>query len=799
MLIVYWCVAWLAGIGLGQQAGLPAWVWAAAALIFVIVALLSPKQTSLIDPKPFWRSAFSCGAVFALAALRLSLANPAFDETDVATYNDADFVTLRGWIVDAPDIRDNHTNLRVQAESIEVNFEPHEVNGLVLVQAPHNDAYRYGDQVEVRGQINTPPEFEGFSYRDYLARQGVYSLLQFTQVEILEGRRRGSPLRALMLDLRTAANHAIIRLLPDPQASLLAGILLGIESGISPEVREAFNAVGATHVIAISGSNMAILGGLILLITRRFLPERVAIGLTIGGLFAYASFVGGDAAVMRAAIMTAVGLFATQVGQRAWGLTSLAFTGMIMTLLNPFTLWDVGFQLSFLATLGLILFVDPLQMLMENGLSVLLSAERAKQIMAALSDALVVTIAAQITTTPIIAYHFERFSLLSLPVNLLIIPVQTPLMIIGGIGVILALVIWPLGQIITWGSWLFLSWTWWMVDLFAQLPFASLEVLNPQPNLVWGLYIGMFGLATVANQSEKQRVRFTNWLGRALSTKLVAAAGLIVAAILGAVALSLPDGRMHVTFIDMGAGTSTLIETPSGRHILIDAGNSGRRLSTALGSELGFWERRIDLVILTQQTENHIAGLPPVLNRYDVDAVMTNGVNRSTQLAGEVWQGLEDVGAQEVVAQPGMTIRVEDGVTIEVLHTQSAAPRDEDDAGNPVVLLITYGDALFLIPGDLREEGLRALLAQSQRWRLDVTVLQIPRSGHRDAINATFVEAVNPQVSVLSVDEANRFDLPHHETMLLFENLDSPLYRTDQHGTIRMSTDGGSLWIRTDR
>ncbi len=792
MLLPLLVAAWLVGIAISRLADVPWWLWLILlppSVIGIIIA--RPKKTSLN-----WRSVFACGIAFSLGAVRLAVAMPTFGDGDLAAYNEQGFVTIEGLIIDGPDVRDTHVNLRVRAETLTLDEgEPFPVKGIVLVQAPLVGAYRYGDPVTITGELLTPPESDDFSYRDYLARQGVHSMMQYTQIEVT-GPRRGNPIRAVMLDFRATAHRTIMRLLPDPQASLLAGILLGIETGISPEVRDAFNAVGATHVIAISGSNLAILGGLIMSLTRRFMRERRAAAITIVGILTYAVFVGADAAVLRAAIMVALGLVAAQLGRQTWAFASIAFAALLMTVINPLTLWDVGFQLSFLATLGLVLYVDPLQNWLAKGLSKLLSADNAQQIVAAISDAFVVTVAAQITTTPIMAYYFGRFSVLSLPVNFLIIPAQTPLMVLGGLGVIAALLVWPLGQILTWGSWVFLSFTLWVVRIFARLPFASLEIGQTAAIWIWAIYGIMFGLTYLAYQPEDKRAMWRERLAQAFSIKVVGFAGLLIAVLLFAAVWALPDGKLHVTFIDVGDGVATLIQTPTGRDILVDAGGSGRQLSTALGDSLPFWDRHVDLLILSQPTKTHMGGLLPVLERYRVDAVMTNGVRGDSELNAALWAKLEEQGAQEVIAQPGTRIDVGDGVLLTVLYTQAAPlPDGEDGSGEPVVLMLTYGDARILLTGDLTGESEAALLAGD--WPLDSTVLQVPARGHRAVSGEDFLNVVNPQINVLPVNAGNRYGLPHPETLSRLEALDASLYRLDQSGSVELITNGRELSIRT--
>lgn len=790
--IVYLALSWLSGILISKSAGIHWGYW-------LILFFLSLVCAGILRRNTGWRLIFACAAMLSGGAAAYNSRVPVIDESVVAFYNDGDFVTISGWIVDAPDSRENHVNLRIKAQSLQIeNSAERPVDGLLLVQTSLATEYHYGDTVTLKGKLYTPPEFDTFSYRDYLSRQGIYSLMPYAQVA-LSGSGKGSRLRAALFNIRERANRSIIRMLPDPQASLLAGILLGIETGISADIREDFNAVSATHVIAISGSNLVILAGLVQEITKRFVRKRWWItAITIGSILLYTAFVGADAAVLRAAIMTSLALFATQVGRQTYGLASLSFAAIVMTIINPMLVWDIGFQLSFLATLGLIFYVDPLKTAFKKALTAFSSEEKANQIVGVLSDGVVVSLAAQITTTPIMAYTFERASPLALPVNLLIVPAQPPIMIFGGLSVLASFVFVPLGQILAWIAWLFLSWTTLVVRFFASLPLASVSVQNISPIVIWGIYLVLFGSTLFAIQSEGKRSQQMNWLKQAFSVKAISAGGLIAAALMLSAAFSLPDDRLHLYFIDVGDGNAFLVKTPSGRQVLINAGGGGRKLSTELGRTLPFWDKRLDLLVITTPAQSNIEALPTILNRYQFDAVMTNGVNYNTQTALLVDNLLQEQGAQHVVARKGSMVNVGDGVSISVLYApdyNASAPGDE--AGDPVILLLTYRDFRVLMASRMTPEIERDLAKEA--YLLDSTVLLVPRAGHADENSESFISMANPQVAVISVDVGNRSGLPHDDTLYRIRSAGADIYRTDQSGTIHMVIDGDSLLIIPDR
>ena len=236
-------------------------------------------------------------------------------------------------------------------------------------------------------------------------------------------------------------------------------MLLGIESGIPDDVAEAFKATGTTHVIVISGSNIALLSGVLMAGLSRVLGKRRAAFPAIAGIILYVLLVGADAAALRAGLMGGLFILAIYFGRRSTAYVSLCASALFMTVLNPLTLWDIGFQLSFMATLGLILFTPTIEGQFERLLARGLTRERMRRVMGILNDALIVTLAAQVTTLPVIVYYFGRISLISLVTNFFILPAQPPIMT-GGMATLVAGLAWePLARGLALIPWLFLTYT----------------------------------------------------------------------------------------------------------------------------------------------------------------------------------------------------------------------------------------------------------------------------------------------------------------------------------------------------
>ncbi len=648
-------------IGLGWSIGIWAAFTFALSSTLLIIALIVPIAGII-----FWRDAPRARlAWFALLAallggLRAVAARPVFDAGSLAAYNDLGVVTITGVVDDYPDRRDTFVNLRLRAETLSLSdSDPISIAGVALVRADRFAVHRYGDRLEVTGQIQSPPEFSSFNYRDYLASRGIHSIIDRPRIDLI-ARDQGSPILTVLYDLKDRARDTIATILPEPQASLLTGILLGDESSIPQSVKDDFRLTGTSHIIAISGYNFSVLIALVSVPAVRLFGRRRAFPILLLIVFAYTVFVGASAAVVRAAIMGALTLWAVYLGRQTAALNSLFVAAIGMTLLDPFTLGDVGFQLSFAATLGLVLYTRPLQALAERGLTHLFSAELGKKIVGVLSDAVIVTLAAQITTLPVLIVVFRQISILTLLVNALVLPAQTGVMLFGGLALLAGMLFLPLGQLIGWAAWLFLTWTIQVIHLFAFVPGVSIDLGYVDP--MWGVaYVAALAAITFyASRNTEQRAEVRQRMAKFLSPRLAVPA-IGIAALLGAVALSWrPDGKLHVHALNVDGGP-VFVQTPQGRQILIGGSNSPSALLAALGARMPFWDRDLDLLVVTRDDSRSLNGILAVIDRYHVKQIVS--VEIGDTRAGREW--LDALGAKGIDAiEAGSDIGIEDGIAL---------------------------------------------------------------------------------------------------------------------------------------
>jgi competence protein ComEC len=790
MTLIALSTAWLIGIAAAHYVNLPL-------ELIGLLAVLPLAALILWRDDPKVRQVAACGLFLLLGSTRYTISLPDLSDPDhVAAYRDQGEVTLWGMVVEEPDVRDTYTNLRLMVDRVQVGDEEHRVTGKVLIRAPRYPPYMYGDELEVEGKLETPPVFEDFSYRDYLARRGIHGMIGWPRITLLS-RGGGSTLYRALLVVKAQIQATIAHILPEPEASLLTGILLGVESGIPERVKDAFSTSGTMHVVAISGFNISVITLMISVATRGSAGRRWVAPLTVAGIWAYAILVGATPSVTRAAFMGSLYPLARLFGREADILTGCLLASLVVTLLNPLVLWDVGFQLSFAATLGLIFYSRPFQDAGELGLSQILPSGWVERALYLLREGLLTTLAAQITTLPLLLRYFGQLSLVSFVTNALILPVQPAVMLCGGVATVLGFISPSLGRALGWVAWLPLTYTIRMVEWTSGFPWASVPVGSFGPGLALAWYSILAALTLWLRQSPESRRTWLDRLRSGVATVLLLGALLVAALLVWAAVLSLPDRRLHVVFFDVGQGDAIFIRSPHGHQILVDGGPSPTLLLDALGRAMPFWDRSLDLVALTHPDEDHLAGLIPVLERYQVGHAIEPALPHETPLAEQWERLLLQRGVPQVMSQRGMRIALEDGLLLEVLHPgpQMLRGTDADDNNNSLVLRVVYGGASFLLTGDLEHEGERALLRTGQPVRSHV--LKVAHHGAGSATGEPFLAAVDPQLAIISVGEDNRFDHPAVELLGRLDQRGISILRTDQQGQIELITDGERIWVRT--
>lgn len=772
-------VAWMVGVFAARQLSWRLWQWGVLLLLAGTAAAWLRRKTSLV-----W--VFTLTVLFCMGGVRYQLSQSAPDPADLAYYNDSEEVVVIGAIVDIPDVRDDYIGLVVAVDRI-LSVEDgtwQAVEGRLLARVDRFGNWRYGDPVWLRGAMETPPIFEGFNYQDYLARSDIHSLM----TDAIAGRaglRSGNLVLRWIYDYRTLARQTIDRIFPDPEAALLAGILLGDESAITQDVRSDFNLTGTTHIIAISGFNMTIIASIFIQLFGRWLGQRrglLAAGIAIG---LYTLLVGADAAVVRAAIMAGVSLLARRWGRQVDAMASLGAASLLMTLANPLTLWDVSFQLSFAATLGLILYAEPLQNWFVDRSSIWLGEQRARRWAGPVGEFVLFTLAAQITTAPIMAYYFNRVSIISFLANPVILPVQPAVMILGGIAVVMGTIWLPAGQVLAWAAWPFSTFTIRAVRWLAGFPHGSLALGEVGWLAMLLFYSLLFGITwlwrgTSAEsrlgrrlEAVKQRLRFSPVL---LATILALLNGLIWHA-----SVRQPDGRLHLTMLDIGEGEAILVQPADGGAVLIGGGSSPMRLSNALGERLAVLERRLNWAAVGGTRYEQIAGLAGTIERFPPSQIWMAGPAGGSAYRRLVTQ-IRDLGIPSIDIREGQRLVLGSETWLEVVAHGSQGAAFLLSHGRLRVLLLSGVDPAMMEAG-LQVEGIQVVVLAD---------------GGNLAVNPPeWLRDLTPLAVLISVEAGNWRGLPSPELLEGLEGM--TVLRTDIHGSVELISDGERLWVWVER
>ncbi len=644
-------------------------------------------------------------------------------------------VAVTGVIADWPEARANQIRYRVRVEAIHTRGQWQPAAGTLLLTAAPYPAFSYGDRVRAVGRLALPPVFKTFDYRAYLARQGIHAVMRAERVLPLEA-ELGSPFWHWLYGVRARASRVINLTLPEPYASLANGILLGIESSIPRDLYDDFNATGTSHIIVISGFNIAIVMGLFLAVLGPWLGRRRAAAVAIVGVALYVLLVGADAAVVRAGIMGGLYAAAMALRRQTQVLNTLCASALLMLVANPLTLWDLGFQLSFLATLGLILLVPLLQRPFRRALARYVPDSWQSPALSLLNEAVIVTLAAQVATTPLIVATFGRVSLVSLLTNALILPVQPLIMVGAGISTLAGFLYLPLGQLLALVPLIPLAWTVAMVEVTARWPGAGVEVPAAFMALARGYYpaLALFLLWWYRWRPRGHRVRLPVALGPGRRVNIAARGGLLV----GALALVLWSGTrapLVSARLSLYPGGHVMVRAPQVGDVLLPArGARGRFPNLPASQEPAIWIlTHTDVTTLTA-LRLHLQASSPRAVFYPAYCVGGRPCPEAMRLFLTL---LDREEIPRAALAPGQPLSL--GPYLKVRYLPGAA------ASSPVhPLLLTYGATTVLLPADL-PPALQATL----RPDTAVVLMPLPPAGSGAWPLPEFLTAVRPRYLLL--------------------------------------------------
>ena len=671
---------------------------------------------------------------------------------------------------------------------------------LCSAQMPAYPRLVAGDTITWSGRIKPLTDSD---YDRFLAAQGIVAGCEGTNLEVVA--HDDSPAGRLEA-IRQASGDALERVLPEPEGGLAAAILIGLRDRVDRDLAAAFTTAGVSHIVAISGWNIAIVAATIAALLRGHFSRRRRAGVTILAIVGYTVFAGASPSVVRAAVMAGVALGAIESGRGSRVIVGLGWAVAVMILVEPATVTDVGFQLSAAATAGLVAWATPLTAWL---------AARAPRIPGALRESLGVSLSAQAATLPIALLTFGRLAVIAPAANLVAVPLVPPTMAAGALAFVagwLAALGAPTAVtgLLAMPAAVLLAALVAVVRVAAAVPGANETLAFPANVAAAAAAIGLlFLMNRELSRMGRSKVRSRPALPapdrsaprvpRRYRWALAGAA--FVVFLSGSVVAARPDGSVHVIVLDVGQGDAILLEGDRGGRILVDGGPDPNVLMSDLDRYIPTWDRRLDAIVLTHPHDDHVAGLVAVVERYRVGLAFESGWP-ATSSAYRAWKSALAVrGLQAQRLATGEVLRLDDA-TLTVLWPDDGTTRpsylDPNATDNrktndaSIVLLGEYEGRRFLLTGDEEEDVDPILLS---RGLPAVDMLKVAHHGSATASTDVLLATVRPGVAVISVGANNPYGHPNAATLARLRAHSSRVLRTDRDGTVETTIDRAAVTV----
>jgi competence protein ComEC len=728
--------------------------------------------------------------------------------------------------------------------------------------------WRRGDTLTLSGTLRRPAEarnFGGFDYRQYLYRHHIYFQLSAKGSTDINWQQYTPNWEWIAIlrecdQLRSRLNQQIDQIFNPEDAGLMKGMLIGDSSDLNPDRFQQFSELGLTHILAISGLNIAVFLGTLIWIMKKFrLRKSIYLMIAISLLPLYILLTGASPSVIRAGIMAMIVCFSERQHLQKDILHVLAIVAWGMLIWEPQYLWDVSFQLSFLVTAGLIIGV--------NRVNAILPISKPW-----LSNTIAVTLVSQVMSFPLSIYYFNQFSLLSGIANAALVPLISLIIYPAGlIALALSFVFMPIGQII--GK---------IIGVLNHIIFRitdelqtwrTFQLIWPSPSILWiiafylfcmTLYLSWVRIVSIQSQKnglasqhaipEWHSVTSISWLPWHTSYRIQQwmnhrfwASAFIALTLMFVIHIQIGytplrwNNYGQVQFIDVGQGDAILIRTPRGKHLLIDGGGTvqfskpedgwkarkdpyevGKKLLVPLLKKRGV--HQLDYVFLTHQDADHSGGLQAVFEQIPVKSVWFNGTYKPNKANQRLFETalLREIPLFQAEAK--QYIQVEEGTSIRIIHPSSNSSETEkmhsnkliqtsnqprDEAENSIELLpeqnafslvfiLEMEGTRWLFTGDIDVKAEQEILQKlKEETPMKIEVLKIAHHGSKSSTSEEWLSYFQPRIAVISVGATNRYGHPAKNIIDRLTTYHMQIFRTDQQGEIQFQVKDKQIDYRT--
>jgi competence protein ComEC len=729
-------------------------------------------------------------STFLLGASLYSFSHRNFEKNSLRGLRLSNYADFYGTLYKSPSRGSDMDYLFIRVEKVAYENKEEIIRGNLRITVPHSPESSplrklfVQDKIKVSARLLSSAGFRNFkasSLEAYLKSQNIHNRA-FSKsallVERLESGKKYSPLHLVSvirqkLQQKIENHFSSEKSVFSPQGAVLEALLLGERSRMDPSITRSLQKAGIYHLFAISGAHIAIISFFLfslLKLTR--VPTRLSYLLVIVFLVFYAFLVEGRPSVMRATIMAVAFLLGKLFWKNVNLINTISISAFILLVFNPFSLFGVGFQLTFAATFSIILFFPRI-------------IKYLPRLPLRISEILVLSLTAQLGVIPFIASSFNRVTFSSLILNYAALPLVALIMAGGYIFLPLSLASSFLAQLLAKGIESLINLLISCSHLFDRFSLISYRIPTPHLMTIIGYFLFFLLLLLPAKIKRQKLVLIFLFL------------------VFFTVLISYPfpslSKDLKLTFIDVGQGESVLLEFPGHKKMLIDGGghpegtfDMGEQVVSPFLWDKGI--KKIDYLVLTHAHPDHLNGLKAVARNFKI---------------GEYWESfspLENDPYNEFKRLLPSSVshkrlfrdhsHQERKVRIEVLHPEKGETHVYTINNNQsLVLRISYSQVSFLLSGDIEIDAEKKILEHSTQIKSQV--LKSPHHGSYSSSSKAFLDRVSPEIVVISVGEGNRYRFPDQKILERYKKMGAKVYRTDLHGAVEISSDGQTIIVRT--
>ena len=737
--------------------------------------------------------------------------HPKHPPSHISRFIGSERILLEGTIDRSPQRTRTGTQLLIKSHKIisgdrQISVEGH----LLLFLKEKTPSLHLGDRLRLLCTLHRPHGFRNpgvFSYERHLALERIHVIgfLADDQMWVIVGKGFKNPILLKIESWRDHIRDFLEKEATLPSSSIFQALVLGEQGTIPEDVRESFITTGIAHLLAISGDHLGIVAllsfSLLLWVMKRseFLllslsVKKWAAGLTIPCLLLYTFIAGGGISVIRATIMVITFFFSIVFDRERHLLHTLALAAFLILLCSPPSLFDVSFQLSFLAVLSILYLLPRIYRdLRREEIYIPSEISWKEKIGKYMKLSFIVTVVAILGTAPFVALHFNRVSLIGFLANLFIVPwvgfLIVPITLIASI---FSFFFYPLAGLLITVDQFLAAILFKVVAFFASIPFASIYLPTPTV-LEMILFYLLLVLGVHVRKDKKIKYLF---------------AGICIFFAADLTYWNFKDSfrkDLHITFIDVGHGDSILVEFPKGKRMLIDGGGlHDERFDIGKNVIAPFlWKKkiqRIDTLVLTHPDPDHLKGLNFIASQFKIGRFWDNGLRGDSEFYLDLEKTLDRKKIDRISFDENSDPEMINEVEISFLNPPagSAGPvRHQNPAwlnNQSLVMKLRFKDIILLLTGDVEKEAEERMVRKG--YPLGAHLLKVPHHGSSSSSSFLFLEKVKPDLAIISVGERTMGRLPHPEVIERYKRLGSKIFRTDKHGAVTVVTDGEKIEIK---